>query len=128
MAANEEPNQQDWPHDGPMAPTKAGWGYWARYHDIAPGMVDADPWPHAASPMIFQDNLCGSVQLDDMEDDYSGCVELSNNTGELSAIPQTLIRMLRWRRWRQNEPDMTERGYAHLPVGRPTSLILVYDS
>jgi hypothetical protein len=63
-----------------------------------------------------------------MADDYSGCVELSNNTGELSAIVLILVRMLRWRRWRQTEEDMTKRGYAHLPVGWQTSLILVYDS
>ena len=45
--------------------------------------------------MIFQDNSFGPVQLDDEKDDYSGCVELSNNTGELSVIPQILVRMLR---------------------------------
>ena len=118
-AANEAPNPQDRPREGPMEPAKAGWGYLARYYDVAPGMVDANPWPHEASPMIFHDNSSGPVQLDDMEADYNGCVELSNNKGELSAIPQILVRMLRWRRWRQNETDMTKRGYAHLPVDAP---------
>ena len=89
---------------------------------------EADPWPHVASPLIFQDNSFGPVQLDDAQEDYSGCVDLSNNTVELSAIPQILVRMLRWRRWRQYEPEMVRRGYEYLPVGRPTSLILVYDS
>jgi hypothetical protein len=35
---------------------------------------------------------------------------------------------MRWRRWRQHEPEMAWCGYEHLPIGRPTSLILVYDS
>ena len=56
---------------------------------------EADPWPHAASPLIFQDNSFGPVQLDDAQEDYSGCVDLSNNTVELSAIPHILVRMLR---------------------------------
>ena len=29
--------------------------------------------------------------------DFSGCVRLSNNTGELSAIPQILAHFLLWR-------------------------------
>ena len=74
---------------------KAGWGYSTRYYDVTPDMVAADPWPHEAYPMIFHDNSCGPVQLNDMADDYNGCVELSNNTGELSTIPQILVRMLR---------------------------------
>jgi hypothetical protein len=121
-AAGKPADPRDCARLGDMAPAKAGWGYWARYYDVAPGMVKADPWPNDASPMIFADNSYGPVQLDDARDDFSGCVDLSNNTGELSAIPQVLIRMMRWRRWRQNAPDMARRGYEHLPPGRPTSL------
>jgi hypothetical protein len=127
-AAGKPEDPRDRARLGAMAPAKAGWGYWARYYDIAPGMVKTDPWPNGASPLIFGDKSYGPVQLDETLDDFSGCVDLSNNTGELSAIPQVLIRMMRWRRWRQNEADMARRGYEHLPLGRPTSLILVYDS
>jgi hypothetical protein len=58
-------------------------------------MVVTDPWPNDASTMIFGEKSFEQVQLNDMAEDYSGCVELSNNTGELSAISQILVRMLR---------------------------------
>ena len=45
-------------------------------------MVATDPWPKAASPMIFEDKSCEAVQLGDTIEDYNGCVELSNNTGD----------------------------------------------
>ena len=128
LAAGKPLDNLGRPRTGPLEQAKAGWGYWTRYYNIAPGMQEPDPFPHAVSPLIFQDYSYGPVQLDDAQPDFSGCVDLSNNTGELSAIPQILVRMLRWRRWRQQAPEMARRGYECLPVGRPTSLVLVYDS
>ena len=101
LAANKTLNELDRPCTSPLAPEKEDWGYWARYYDVAPNMVAVDPQPNDASPMIFRDKSFGQVQLEEMAEDYSGCVEL----------------MLRWRRWRHNAVDMARRGYDHLPVG-----------
>jgi hypothetical protein len=43
-AAGKPADPRDCARLGDMAPAKAGWGYWARYYDVAPGMVKADPW------------------------------------------------------------------------------------
>ena len=45
----------------------------------------------------------GPVQLDMDAQDYSGCVALSNNSAELSAIPQILVRILMWRKRRLDQ-------------------------
>jgi hypothetical protein len=74
VAAGKAPDQRDKPCLGTLAPAKARWGYWARYYDVALGLAEADPWPHAASPMIFQDNSFGPVQLDDEADDSTAAV------------------------------------------------------
>ena len=73
--------------------------------------------------------------------DYSGCVALSNNSAELSAIPQILARILMWRKRRLDQlQQLAEYGRAtglHDEAGaidaiedpeRPTTLVLVYDS
>ena len=69
---------------------------------------------------------------------YSGCASLSNNSAELSAIPQILVRILMWRKRRLAElQQMAEAGRAaglHDEAGaidaiedpeRPTTLVLV---
>ena len=69
------------------------------------------------------------------------CVALSNNSAELSAIPQILVRILMWRKRRLDElQQMAEEGRAaglHDEAGaieaiedheRPTTVVLVHDS
>ena len=83
----------------------------------------------------------GPVQIDMDARDYSGCVALSNNSAELSAIPQILVRILMWRKRRLAElQQLAADGRAaglHDEAGaidaiedpeRPTTLVLVYDS
>ena len=72
---------------------KAGWGYWARIVAVPPNLQSGDDWNLVATPKQVI-NVHGPVSIVLNADDCSGCVELSNNTAELSAIPQVLVAML----------------------------------
>ena len=71
--------------------------------------------PHSRDPRHSPIACHGPVQLDDQADDFSGCIRLSNNTGELSAVPQILAFFLLWK---ERHPREAHRAH----------LIMVYDS
>ena len=122
----------------PTRPAKAGWGYWERQLQIDNGLPEGD---RALPAAVSQRTSYGLVQLDMDAPDYSGCVALSNNSAELSAVPQILVRILMWRKRRLDR--IQQLAAAGRAAGlhdeaeaiddienpeRPTTLVLVYDS
>ena len=64
----------------------------------------------------------GPVQLDAEADTFVGCIVLSNNTAELSAVPHAMADMISWR-VANTEP----LGLRLMPATR-VGMIMVYDS
>ena len=64
----------------------------------------------------------GSVQLNPDQQSFCGCIQLSNNTAELSAVPHVMTDVMNWR-----SRNMRSRG-AKLAVGEPIGVIMLYDS
>ena len=69
-------------------PAKAGWGY----------QLDLIKLHNRYRVPIHQRRAYGPVQLDDTQTDYAGCVTPSNNTAEMSAVPQIMADLLIWRK------------------------------
>ena len=86
---------QNWVHfDGGYGKdgdeTKCGWGYWIQTLETARVTAAADGTGLPAA--VLQELCYGSVIVDDMSDPrYCGCIVRSNNTAELSAVPQILV-------------------------------------
>ena len=126
------------PHPSLRSSCKAGWGYWEQQLRLGGDFPEGD---RALPDPVSQRTSYGPVQLDMDAQDYSGCVALSNNSAELSAIPQILVRTLMWRKRRLDQmQQLAKEGRA---VGlhdeaaaindiedfeRPTTLVLAYDS
>ena len=62
----------------------------------------------------------GTVQLDMDAEDYIGCVDKTNNTAELSAVPHALRRVYRWSQQNKRSLNLRSRVW--------TYVIMVYDS
>ena len=104
-------------HDGGYTPAekdkskeKSGWGYTATVTDL---QTNAE---------IEQREGYGPVQLDPDDNTFCGCIQLSNNTAELSAVPHVLTDAICWRR--RNSGRRGVGLAAHEPLG----MIMVYDS
>ena len=115
-----------WSEDGGAAehtaqaaqPERAGWGYMRKVYKSPnqPGTGRPQVLPPCSTEPRHSPVTChGPVQLDDRANDFSGCVRLSNNTAELSAVPQILAHFLMWKL-----RNPVEGWRAHI--------VLVYDS
>ena len=121
-AATEELKQQGarylWVvyHDGGYtapkngAPEKSGWGYRATVLDTLSGAT-----------METREGY-GPVQLEPTERTFCGCIQRSNNTAELSAVPHVMVDVITWRR-----RNSGTRG-VRLAASEPLGVIMVYDS
>jgi hypothetical protein len=96
-----------------------GWGYWVSVVDrvqlAQQGMQDA--------PASFGAVCHGPVITDTAAAAFSGCIARTNNTAELSAVPQMLARACRYQR---DKRDSASRG--RRPPPPPLTLIFCYDS
>ena len=104
-------------HDGGYTPAeegksgeKSGWGYTATVTDL-----------HARVELEQREGY-GPVQLDPADNTFCGCIQLSNNTAELSAVPHVMTDAICWRR--RNSGRRGIRLAPHEPLG----IIMVYDS
>ena len=107
-------------HDGGYTPAKddkserprdrAGWGFRAR-------LMQLDAWS-----VVEEFDAYGPVVLDPGPT-YVGCVTLSNNTAELSAVPHALVAVARWR-----EGNRGRAGPAALREAETLGVIMAYDS
>jgi hypothetical protein len=97
-----------WSEDGGAAehtaqaaqPERAGWGYMRKVYKSPnqPGTGRPQVLPPCSTEPRHSPVTChGPVQLDDQANDFSGCVRLSNNTAELSAVLQILAHFLMWK-------------------------------
>ena len=89
----------------------SGWGLRAQLFDL-----DGD-----SSVVLQTEKAYGPVQLDMDAHSYLGCVVLSNNTAELSAVPHAMAFVLNWRR-------VVGRRQYGLRVADMLGVIMVYDS
>ena len=62
----------------------------------------------------------GVVQLDMSAPDFIGCINKTNNTGELSAVPHAIHRVYRWRQHNRRRLNLRSTDWTHV--------IMVYDS
>ena len=62
----------------------------------------------------------GTVQLDENAPDFIGCIDKTNNTGELSAVPHAIYRVYRWRQHNRAGLNLRRKDWVHV--------IMVYDS
>ena len=62
----------------------------------------------------------GPVQLDMSQNDFIGCIDKTNNTGELSAVPHAIYRVYRWRQHNKRRLNLRHQDWTHV--------IMVYDS
>ena len=61
-----------------------------------------------------------NVQTDPDEADFCGAIASTNNTGELSAIPHAIYRVMRWKRVNRRRLNLRSHDRVHV--------IMVYDS
>lgn len=76
----------------------------------------ADPDDLTATNVIAY----GPVQLDMTREDFIGCIDRTNNTGELSAVPHAIYRVYRWRQKSKRQLNLRPQDKIHV--------IMVYDS
>ena len=62
----------------------------------------------------------GPVQLDMSQNDFIGCIDKTNNTGELSAVPHAIYRVYRWRQHNKKRLNLRHKDWTHV--------VMVYDS
>ena len=104
-------------HDGGYTPAeegksgeKSGWGYTATVTDL---QVNVE---------LEEREGYGPVQLDPDANTFCGCIQQSNNTAELSAVPHVMTDAICWRR-----RNSGRRGVGLAPH-EPLGVIMVYDS
>ena len=97
-------DKSDWPRD------RAGWGYRATIRNAQSG-----------AEIEVRDGY-GPVQLDPEADTFLGCLAMSNNTAELSAVPHIMAAILTWRT-RNTAPNGLQ-----LQTGDEIGALMVYDS
>ena len=107
-------------HDGGFTPAKdsktkeetAGWGY-----QLELMIVHRNP---SRDRVLLVRQAYGPVQLEADKSDSCGCIKRSNNTAELSAVPQILVDAITWK--------VRAEASGKVATGQWITVVLVYDS